>query len=246
MSGHNKWSTIKHKKAAVDAKRGKLFSRLIKEITVAARLGGGDESANPRLRSAIAAARAANMPKDNIGRAVKKGTGELEGAEYTEVTYEGYGPGGVAVFVEVLTDNRNRAVMEVRHAFTKANGNLGQDGSVAWMFERKGQIIIEGQSIDPEALELAVLEAGGDDLDGQAETWLVTCDMADLYETRDALEGAGFPVSEASLVRIPTTTVDLDAKVTGQIARLIERLEDNDDVQNVFHNAVFDESVQVG
>jgi len=245
MSGHNKWSTIKHKKAAADSKRSKIFTKLIKELTVAARLGGADESGNPRLRSAIAAARSANMPKDNIERAIKKGSGDLDGVDYTEITYEGYGPAGVAVFVEVLTDNRNRSVMEVRHAFTKSNGNLGQDGSVAWMFERKGQILVEtgeGQTLDEDEVLMAALEAGADDMEHQDGTFLLTCPMTDLYTVREALEAAGLPVGEASLVRIPTNTVECDARTTEQVTRLIDKLEDLDDVQNVFHNAELDES----
>ncbi|MFT5433230.1 MAG: YebC/PmpR family DNA-binding regulatory protein [Myxococcota bacterium] len=245
MSGHSKWSTIKHKKAATDAKRGKIFSKLIKEVTVAARLGGADESGNPRLRSAIAAARAANMPKDNMERAIKKGSGDLEGVEYMELTYEGYGPGGVAVFVEVLTDNKNRSVMEVRHAFSKAHGNLGQDGSVAWMFERKGQIIIEseeGKPLDEDTVMMAALEAGAEDMESHDGTFIVTCGMTDLYTVREGLEDAGLPVGDASLVRLPSTTVECNGKMSDRVARLIDKLEDLDDVQDVFHNAELEES----
>ena len=243
MSGHNKWSTIKHKKGAADAKRGKLFTKLIKEITVAARLGGGDADSNPRLRSSVAAAKAANMPKDNIERAVKKGTGELEGVQYTECSYEGYGPGGVAVFVEVMTDNKNRIVSEVRYAFAKCNGNLGQDGSVGWMFDHKGQIVLggEGTSIDEDELMMEAAEAGAEDIEQDGDYWYVTTEKSELYVVRDALDKAGFPVQEANLVRLPQNTVAADAKLTTQILRLIDMLEDNEDVQNVFHNAEFDE-----
>ena len=239
MSGHNKWSTIKHKKGAADAKRGRIFTKLIKEITVAARLGGGAESGNPRLRAAIIAAKNANMPKDNIERAVKKGTGELEGVEYIETTYEGYGPGGVAVFLEVMTDNKNRTVGEVRHAFTKANGNLGQDGSVAWMFDRKGQIVVGGEDaeIDEDELMMAALEAGAEDVSGEGGMWFVTTDPGQLYSVRDAIEAAGFPIAEASVAQLPQNTVALEDKHFNQLARLLDTLEDNDDVQAVYHNA---------
>ena len=250
MSGHNKWSTIKHKKAAADAKRGKAFTKLIKEITVATRIGGSDVDANPRLRSAVAAGKAANMPKDNIERAIKKGAGDLEGVVYTETSYEGYGPGGVAVFVEVLTDNKNRTVGEVRHAFSKCNGSLGQDGSVAWMFERKGQIVVgggeEGTAIDFDELFLSAADAGADDVEGSDGLFCVTCEMTDLYTVRDAIEAAGFPVAEAALVQLAQNTVALDAKLTKQVIRLLDILEENDDVQNVFHNAEFDEAALDG
>ena len=244
MSGHSKWSTIKHKKGAVDAKRGRLFTKLIKEITIAARLGGGDPDGNPRLRSAVTAGKSANMPKENIERAIKKGTGELEGVEYVELTYEGYGPGGVAIFVECMTDNKNRTVGEVRHGFSKCNGNLGQDGSVAWMFERKGQIIVDAteKPVDEDELMMEALEAGADDIEGEDELWFITTEMAELYTVRDALEKAEYDIQEAQLVRIPTTTVACDQKITTQVIRLVELLEDNDDVQNVFHNAEFDET----
>ncbi len=243
MSGHSKWSTIKHKKAATDAKRGKLFTKVIKEITIAARLGGADVDANPRLRSAIASAKAVNMPKDNMERAIKKGTGDLEGVEYIETTYEGYAPGGVAVFVEVMTDNKNRTVGEVRYAFSKCNGNLGQDGSVGWMFDRKGQIVVGAQdvAVDEDELMMEALEAGAEDVEGEDGIFFVTTDMTELYNVRDALEGS-FPVQEAKLARVPQNTVACDAKATRQVIRLLEMLEEQDDVQNVFHNAEFDDA----
>lgn len=244
MSGHSKWSTIRHKKAAVDAKRGKLFSKVIKEITVAARMGGGDPDSNPRLRSALLAARGANMPKDNIERAVQKGTGDLDGVAYTEIAYEGYGAGGVAVYVEVTTDNKNRAVMEVRYAFSRCNGNLGQDGSVAWMFDRRGEILIaEGDApIDEDELMMAALEAGADDLDGDGGMFMVTCEPTELYNVREALDATGYNIEEASLVHVPQNTIECDAKTTKQVLRLIDMLEECDDVQNVFHNAELDEA----
>ncbi len=243
MSGHSKWSTIKHKKAATDAKRGKVFTKVIKEITVAARLGGGDVDSNPRLRAAVASAKAVNMPKDNMERAIKKGTGELEGVEYIETTYEGYGPGGVAIFVEVMTDNKNRTVGEIRHAFTKCNGNLGQDGSVGWMFDRKGQIVVGGEdaTIDEDELMMEALEAGAEDIEGDDGVFFVTTGMTDLYAVRDAIEGT-YHVQEAKLARIPQNMVACDGKLTGQVVRLLDLLEENDDVQEVFHNAELDDA----
>jgi YebC/PmpR family DNA-binding regulatory protein len=244
MSGHNKWSSIKHKKGANDAKRGKLFTKLIKEITVAARMGGGDPDSNPRLRSAILSGKAANMPKDNIERAIKKGTGDLDGVVYFECTYEGYAPGGIAIFVEALTDNKNRIVGEVRHAFTKCNGNLGQDGSVAWMFERKGSLMIGGEdtSVDEDELMMIALEAGADDITGEEGYFFVTCPPGAFDTVRDALEDAGYPIREAGLARIPQNLVQADGKITTQVLRLLDLLEDNDDVQKVFHNAELDEA----
>jgi YebC/PmpR family DNA-binding regulatory protein len=247
MSGHNKWSTIKHKKAAVDAKRGKVFTKIIKELSVAARIGGSDPDSNPRLRSAILAAKSANMPKDTMTRAIKKGAGELGGNDYAEITYEGYGPGGVAVFVEVLTDNRNRTVGEVRYAFAKYNGNLGQDGSVGWMFERKGQILVggEGEGIpvtEDQLFEVAV-DAGADNISQEDDLFFVTCDPTSLYTVRDAIDETGFNIQEANLVRIAQNTVDVDSKSAGTLIKLLDVLEDNDDVQNVFHNAEFSDDV---
>jgi YebC/PmpR family DNA-binding regulatory protein len=243
MSGHNKWSTIKHKKAAVDAKRGKIFTKVIKEITVAAKMGGADVNTNPRLRSAVLAARAANMPKDTMDRAVKKGAGDLDGVEYIEGTYEGYGPGGVAFIVEVLTDNRNRTVGDVRFAFSRCNGNMGMDGSVAWMFERKGQISLnfEGKTIDEDAVMMDALDAGAEDVERDGDAFYVTTAMGDLYAVRERLDAKGYTVEEATLARVPATTVACDASMTRQVTRLIDMLEDNDDVQKVFHNAALDE-----
>ncbi len=237
MSGHSKWSTIKHKKAAQDAKRGKIFTKLIKEITVAARLGGGDPSANPRLRAAIAAAKAANMPKNNIERAIKKGTGELEGVNYEEVTYEGYGPGGVAVLVETITDNRQRTVAEVRHIFSKRGGNLGEPGSVAWIFEKKGLIVVDKDKADEETLLDLALEAGADDLQEQETEWEVITDPAAFEKVKAALEQANIPIMSAEVTMVPSNTVKVeDEQKAAQLLKLMESLEDNDDVQHVYAN----------
>jgi YebC/PmpR family DNA-binding regulatory protein len=237
MSGHSKWSTIKRKKGAADAKRGQLFTKLIREITVAARTGGGDPDGNPRLRTAILAAKAENMPKDNIERAIKKGTGDLEGAAYEEVVYEGYGPGGVAVLVETLTDNRNRTVSDVRHAFSKAGGNLGGTNCVAFLFDNKGIITLdkEGQEED-RVLEVA-LEAGAEDVSAGGDDFEVTCAPEDFEAVREALTQAGFSVQTAELAMIPQTTVNvIDEKEASRVLRLMEALEDLDDVQHVYAN----------
>jgi YebC/PmpR family DNA-binding regulatory protein len=241
MSGHSKWSTIKHKKAALDAKKGKVFTRVIKELTVAARVGGGDPDGNPRLRSAIAEAKAANMPADNIKRAIMKGTGELPGVTYEDVVYEGYGPGGVAVYVEVLTDNKMRTTPEVRHLFGKHGGNLGEPNSVSWMFEKKGQFAIPAASATEETLMEIVLEAGADDLQSSGELFEVTCGSTAFGQVQEALEAAGIVPTEAKLAMLPTTLVEVDAKKAGQCLRLLEVLEEHDDVQNVFANLSFDD-----
>jgi YebC/PmpR family DNA-binding regulatory protein len=237
VSGHSKWSTIKRKKGAIDAKRGKIFTRLIKEITVAARMGGGDADANPRLRSAIATAKAENMPKDNIERAIKKGTGELEGAVYEEITYEGYGPGGVAVLVECMTDNKNRTVADIRHYFSKSGGNLGEFGCVAWMFDKKGTILVDKESIDEEALMDKALEAGAEDVVEEDSIFQVVTAPDDFESVREALEGAGVEFVEASVSMVPKNTIDIgDEKTARQILKLLESLEEHDDVQNVYAN----------
>jgi YebC/PmpR family DNA-binding regulatory protein len=242
MSGHSKWSTIKHKKAAADAKRGKAFTRLIKELTVAAKTGGGDPDGNPRLRSAIADAKANNMPADNIKRAIQKGTGELPGVTYEDVVYEGYGTGGVAVYVEVLTDNKMRTTPEIRHMFTKHGGDLGQPNSVSWMFEKRGTFTIPLTASTEERLMDTVLEAGADDLQTEADAFQVTCGPAAFPAVRDALEKAGVVPTEAKLAMLPTNVVELDAKKAAQCLRLLEALEEHDDVQNVFANLSFDEA----
>ncbi len=237
MSGHSKWSTIKHKKAATDAKRGKIFTKLIKEITVAARLGGGDPSANPRLRVAIDAAKSQNMPKSNIERAIKKGTGELEGVAYEEITYEGYGPGGVAVMVETITDNRQRTVAEVRHLLSKRGGNMGEPGSVAWVFEKKGLVVIEKDKVDEETLMDIALEAGADDIRDEGTEWEVETAPEALPDVRDAITGAGIEIISAEVSMVPSNTVKLeDEKQAKQMLLLMEALEENDDVQKVYAN----------
>jgi len=235
MSGHNKWSTIKHKKGAADAKRGKIFTKLIKEISVAAKLGGGDPNGNPRLRTAVDKAKAENMPKDNIERAIKKGTGEMEGVTYEEITYEGYGPGGVAVLVEVMTDNRNRTVSEVRSIFTKCNGNMGETGCVSWMFDKKG-LIVYPKSVDFDKLFEAAIEAGAEDVADQEEQFEVTTEPSAFIEVRDALDAAGFKYDNAELTMIPQTMVKLEGKQAESMLKMVDRLEDNDDVQNVYAN----------
>ncbi|MBP1729435.1 MAG: hypothetical protein H6Q56_1808 [Deltaproteobacteria bacterium] len=235
MSGHNKWSTIKHKKGAADAKRGKVFTKIIKEISVAAKLGGGDPAANPRLRTAIDKAKGENMPKDNIERAIKKGTGGMEGVNYEETTYEGYGPGGVAVLVEVMTDNRNRTVSDVRSTFTKCNGNMGETGCVSWIFDKKG-LITYPRTVEFEKLFDAALEAGADDVSEQDEQFEVITDPSAFIEVRDALTAAGFKFDSAEVTMIPQTMVKLEGKQAESMLKMIDRLEDNDDVQNVYAN----------
>lgn len=235
MSGHNKWSTIKHKKGAADAKRGKVFTKLIKEITVAAKLGGGDADGNPRLRTAIDKAKAENMPKDNIERAIKKGTGELEGVTYEEINYEGYGPGGVAVLVEVMTDNRNRSVSDIRSIFTKCNGNMGETGCVSWMFDQKGLIVLS-KDTDFDKLFEAALEAGAEDVSDQDEQYEVLTDPSAFIEVRDNLAKQGFAFESAEITMIPQTMIKLEGKPAETMLKLMERLEDNDDVQNVYAN----------
>jgi len=244
MSGHSKWSTIKRKKGANDAKRGKIFTRLIKEITVAAGGGGGDPEGNPRLRSAIASAKSENMPKDNISRAIKKGTGEIAGEVYDEIMYEGYGPGGVAVLVECLTDNRNRTVADVRHYFAKNNGNLGESGCVAWMFDKKGLLLVEKEGVSEEELMDKALEAGADDVIEEESEFHILTAPEDFDEVRNALEEGGLSFLEASVSMIPQNTVDVtEEKVGRSLLKLMESLEDHDDVQNVFSNFDIDDAL---
>lgn len=237
MSGHSKWATIKRKKGAADAKRGKLFTRLIKEITVAARMGGGDPSANPRLRTAIANAKAASMPRDNIERAIKKGTGELEGESYEEVTYEGFGPGGIALMIETVTDNRNRTVGEIRSILSKANGKMGTTNSVASKFDKKGVIPIpaEGEITEDKLVE-DLLELGVEDYKAEDGMFIVYTDPANFEDVRSALEGKNYPMEEPGIQMIPLETVHVEGKNAEAILRLIEKLEDHDDVQNVYAN----------
>jgi YebC/PmpR family DNA-binding regulatory protein len=242
MSGHSKWATIKHKKAALDAKRGQLFTKVIKELTVAARVGGGDAEANARLRSAIAAAKSANMPADNIKRAILKGTGELPGTTYEDVAYEGYGPGGVAVYIETLTDNRMRTTPEIRHMFTKHGGSLGEPNSVAWMFAKKGRLSVPAAAMDEERLMEIVIEAGADDLRREGDTFEISTPPERFHEVQAALEKASIAPGEAAVVMEPQNTVELDAAKSQQCLKLLEVLQDHDDVQNVYANLSVDES----
>jgi YebC/PmpR family DNA-binding regulatory protein len=235
MSGHSKWATIKHKKAALDAKRGKMFTRIIKEIMIAAR-SGGDPDGNPRLRTAILAAKNVSMPSDNIKKAVMRGSGELEGGQIEEVTFEGYGPGGAAVLVDVATDNRNRTVSEIRHVFSKNGGNLGEQGSVAWMFDRKSQIIIEHDKATEDQLMNLVLEAGADDLQDHGESWEVLS-APELHEAIiSALSRANIPTESAEIAMVPKNLLTLEGKNAASMMRLLDALEDHDDVQNVYSN----------
>ncbi|MEA2490731.1 MAG: hypothetical protein QOH21_2523 [Acidobacteriota bacterium] len=237
MSGHSKWSTIKHKKGAADAKRGKVFTRIIKEMTIAARLGGGDPDGNPRLRAAVVEAKASNMPKDNIDRAIKRGTGEIEGVIYEEVTYEGYGPGGVAIIVEALTDNGNRTTPEIRHTFEKHGGNLGTPGSVRFQFEKKGYFAIEKSAVGEDKLMEIALDAGADDLQtADAEVYEIYTAPASFETVRQALATNKIPTVEAKLDMIPSTLVAVDEAKAKGILRLLEILDDHDDVQNVYSN----------
>ncbi|MBT3182332.1 MAG: YebC/PmpR family DNA-binding transcriptional regulator [Deltaproteobacteria bacterium] len=235
MSGHNKWSTIKHKKGAADAKKGKVFSKLIKEITIAARLGGSDPDSNPRLRTVLDKARAANMPNDNVSRAIKRGTGELEGVNYEEVTFEGYGPGGVAVLVETMTDNRNRTVAEFRHLFSRKNGNLGEVGCVAWMFTKQG-VLTFNKGVDEEALMNIALEAGADDIKEEEGIFTVLTSPSSFEDVKKACDDSNLKYVEADLSMIPQNTVKLTGGEAEKMLKLMDALEDHDDVQNVFAN----------
>jgi YebC/PmpR family DNA-binding regulatory protein len=243
MSGHSKWATIKHKKGAADARRGKVFTKLIKEITVAARIGGGDPDANPRLRTAILAAKAENMPADNIKRATQKGTGELPGATYEEAVYEGYGPGGVAMMLEVATDNKNRTISEIRHILTKHGGNLGATGCVSWMFSMKGYIVIEKGKADEETLLNLVLDAGAEDMTEDGSHWEIFSPPDKFHQVVDRLKSASITPAAAEVSRVPQSTVKLSGKQAEQMLRLMEELEDHEDVQHVSANFDIEESV---
>jgi YebC/PmpR family DNA-binding regulatory protein len=236
MAGHSKWANIKHKKAAADAKRGKVFTRVIKELTVAARNGGGDPEMNPRLRTIVAEAKAVNMPAENIKRAIQRGTGELPGVNYDEITYEGYGPGGAALIIEALTDNRNRTVGELRHTLTKYNGNLGESNSVAWMFAKKGYIVVDKSAADEEKLLNAVLEAGGDDLRDDGDSWEIISDPAAFEGVRDAVKALGIEPASAEIAMIPQNYVKLEGKAANQMVKLMEVLDDHEDVKHVWSN----------
>jgi len=236
MSGHSKWSTIKHKKGAADAKRGKIFTKVIKEITVAARIGGGDIDGNPRLRLAVQKAKEVNMPQENVTRAIKKGTGELEGVQYEETSYEGYGPGGVAIFMEVMTDNKNRTVGELRATLGKNGGNMGENGCVAWIFEQKGLITVEiSAKGEEELLELAI-DAGGDDMQTVDDSYEITTSVESFEPVRKAIEDAGIKTQSSELTRIPQNTVNVEEKHCKSLLRLMDSLEDHDDIQKVYSN----------
>jgi len=237
MSGHSKWSTIKHKKGATDARRGKIFTKLIKEITVAARMGGGDPNANPRLRTAIQAAKSENMPKDNIERAVKKGTGELEGVNYEEIVYEGYGPGGSAVLIESLTDNKNRAVADIRHIFSKAGGNLGSAGCVAYMFDKKGYVVVEAESVDEDTLMEAAIDAGAEDVLEDGPNYEIITEIRDFEAVKGAIDNASIPYISAEITMLPQSSQKVGGREAEQMIRLIEAFEECDDVQKVYTNA---------
>lgn len=243
MSGHSKWATIKHKKAALDSKRGKVFTRLIKEIVIAARGGGGDPDGNPRLRTAITAAKAMSMPNDNIQRGIKRGTGELEGGQIDEIMFEGYGPGGAALLVNVATDNRNRTVAEIRHMFGKQGGNMGAEGSVSWMFERKSQIVIEKEHAgDEDTMMNLVLEIGADDLKDVGDSWEVLSAPENHIAVLDAVQAKKIPTLSASIAMIPKNLVKVEGKNAAACMRLADAMEDHDDVQDVWHNFDIDES----
>lgn len=243
MSGHSKWASIKHKKGAVDAKRGKMFTKLIKELTVAARMGGDDQNFNPRLRTAIAAAKAANMPKENIDRAIKKGTGDAEGFHYEEAVYEGYGPAGVALIVEVLTDNRNRTVADIRYILSRNSGRLGETGSVSYLFDKRGIISVEKSGVDEDTLMGAAIDAGAMDVKDEESTFDVITEPSDFEAVRDAIEKSGFSIVEASVTMLPKNSVAVTGKDAERMLRLMDALEDNEDVQNVYAN--FDISEEV-
>ncbi|MDP7421725.1 MAG: YebC/PmpR family DNA-binding transcriptional regulator [bacterium] len=243
MSGHSKWSTIKRKKGAADAKRGKIFSKLIKQITSSARKGGGDSDANAELRFLIDKAKQANMPAENVKRAIAKGTGDLEGADFTEMLYEGYGPGGVALLIEVLTDNINRAASEIRYIFSKSGGSLGAPGCVAWLFDKRGQILVDAGTISEDDLLGVALEAGVDDIVQEGDFFEVTCEPSDFLDVKQAFDDAGVTYESAEVVMIPQTTVKVEGSQAKQVLRLVEKLEDNDDVENVYANFDIDDEV---
>ena len=236
MSGHSKWSTIKHKKGAADAKRGKIFTKLIKEITVAARMGGGDPEGNPRLRTAISAARAENMPKDNIERGIKKGTGELEGVAYEEASYDGYGPGGAAVLVDCLTDNKNRSVADIKHLFERYGGNLGEPGCVTWIFEQRGLVVFEKDKVDEDQLIDLALEAGAEDVIEEETEFEVVTAPTDFETVKKAIDDAGLPYTLAEVTKIPKNMVKIEGKKAQQMINLMQALEDHDDVNHVYAN----------
>jgi len=243
MSGHSKWSTIKRKKGKADAERGRIFTRLIKEITVAARAGGGDEAVNPSLRSAISAAKSANMPAANIEKAIKKGTGELPGVTYEEAVYEGYGPGGVAILLDVLTDNKNRTVAEIRHILTKYNGNLGESGCVAWMFEKKGVVTIKAGNYTEDDILLIAMEAGADDLNSEDESYEITSEPGELENIKTALEKNNIDIENAEITMYPKSTVTVDGTNAESLLKLMDALEEQEDIQNLYSNFDIDQKI---
>ena len=240
MAGHSKWANIRHRKGAQDKKRAKIFTKLIKEITIASRLGGGDASSNPRLRKAVSNAKSSNLPSDKIERAIKKGTGELEGVIYEEVTYEGYGPGGVAILINIITDNKNRTVAEIRHLLSKFDGNLGENGSVSWMFDKTGQIIMESKSVSEDTVFEDVIDAGADDFYADNNSYLVSTSVDQLMVIRDRLDNAGYVIKSAEIEMVPKTTQKLDDLGANKFLKLLDALEDNDDVNKVYTNFDFD------
>lgn len=246
MAGHSKWSQIKRKKAVTDSRRAAVWTKMIREITVAARSGGGDPGFNPRLRLAVETAKGANMPQENIDRAIKKGTGELEGQTYEEITYEGYGPGGVAIYVETLTDNGNRTVADLRYILDRNGGNLGSSGSVAWQFDRKGQIYVDASRYTEDSVFEAAIEAGAEDVSREGDEFVVTTEVAAFHEVQQGMKAAGIEFSSAELSMIPKTEVQVTGKDAERLLKLIELLEDHDDVQKVYSNADIDEAVLAG
>ncbi len=242
MSGHSKWHSIKHKKAKVDAARGKVFTKIIKELTVAARVGGGDSAMNPRLRVAVSAAKSANMPAKNIDNAIKKGTGEMPGVVYEDIVYEGYGPGGIAVYIDAVTDNKNRTVAEIRHMLSKYGGNLGENGSVAWMFERKGMIAVEKENYTEDQLFEISLECGAEDMETNDDEFVIYTSFEDFNQVRTDLEANDIKISSAELTMIPKNTVQIEGKEAEQLMNLMTKIDDHDDIQNVYANFDIDES----
>ena len=236
MAGHSKWANIRHRKGAQDSKRGKIFTKIIKEITVSARLGGGDQDSNPRLRKAVSNARSNNMPQENIIRAIKKGTGELDGVNYEEMSYEGYGPGGIAIYIEVITDNKNRTVSEIRHLLNKNNGSLAEPGSVSWMFERKGEIIISDYNGDEEKLFDDILESGAIDFERSSKNVFVTANQSDLMSVKDRLEEKGYILKSTDLVMVPKSTQEVKEEDQEKIINLMETIDNHDDVNQVYSN----------
>jgi YebC/PmpR family DNA-binding regulatory protein len=236
MAGHSKWANIRHRKGAQDQKRGKIFTKIIKEITISARIGGGDTAKNPRLRKAVSNAKSNNMPADKIERAIKKGTGELEGVIYEEITYEGYGPGGVAILMDVITDNKNRSVAEIRHILSKYNGNLGESGSVSWMFEKEGQIVLSSTSGEEDVVFEAVIEAGAEDFQINEDIYIISTTPDRLMEVRDILENLGYDIKSAEIEMAPKTNQKLEEKESELVLKLLDALDDNDDVNKLYTN----------